>query len=142
MKKKIILVDDMYEWLVDSVRMACEAVGFCELIKTGNAKTQADALKMIKSHPEVDFILLDGTFESGNCLYVVHYLSEDERKKIICYSGEPDEWMERLAYYGMHHFSAKNVDLPGCILGTCSCKDKIKPSHFYAMALKFVKIGK
>ena len=122
MKKKIILVDDMYERFVDNVKMACVAAGFCELVETGGAKTSNDALKMIKSHPEVDFILLDGTFESGNCLYVVHYLSGDERKKIICYSGEPDEWMERLAYYGIHHFSAKGIDFPGCISGTCSCK--------------------
>ena len=122
MKKKIILVDDMYERFADNVFWACEAVGFCELIKTGNAKTSASALKMIKDHPEADFILLDGTFKSGNCLDVAPHLSEDERKKVICYSSSPEDWMDKFSPYGIYHFSAKGIDFPGCILGTCSCK--------------------
>ena len=123
MKKKVILVDDMYELFLEIVRTTCETVGFCELVETGEAKTSADALKMIQSHPEADFILLDGTFESGNCLDVVPHLSDEERVKIICYSGTPADWMDKLSSYGIYHHSAKSMDFPGCILGTCSCKE-------------------
>jgi len=122
LKKKIILVDDMYERFADNVFWACEAVGFCELIKTGNARTSENALEMIKNHPEVDFILLDGTFEEGDCLDVLLHLNDEERKKVICYSNAPEVWMDKLSSYGIYHYSAKNVDFPGCILGTCSCK--------------------
>lgn len=121
MKKKVILVDDMYEWFVDNVKMACEVVGFCELVETREAKTATDAFNMIKEHPEADFILLDGTFESGDCLSVVPYLNDKERKKIICYSATPSEWLDQLNSYGIYHHSSKDIDFPGCILGTCSC---------------------
>lgn len=124
LKKKIILVDDTYERFVDNVFWACESVGFCELIKTEDAKTAADALKMIKAHPEADFILLDGTFKEGNCLDVVPRLSVEECAKIICYSRTPSEWLDRLALYGIYHHSSKDIDFPGCILGTCSCAEK------------------
>ena len=129
MKKKIILVDDMYERFADNVFWACEAVGFCELIKTGNAETSASALKMIKDHPEADLILLDGTFEEGNCLDVLPRLSDEEREKVICYSNTPEVWMDKLFSYGIYHFSAKGIDFPGCILGTCSCAEKNKSRH-------------
>ena len=123
MKKKVILVDDMYERFVDNVKMACVAAGFCELVETGGAKTSNDALKMIKSHPEADFILLDGTFEEGDCLDVAPHLNDEERNKVICYSSAPEMWMDELFSYGIYHFSAKGIDFPDCILGICSCKE-------------------
>ncbi len=97
-----------------------------EVIPTRAVHSTGAALFMIRTHPEADKILLDGTFISpmgvrDYCSSVVEELTEEERMKIICFSDEPDNWKPVLSQYGMRHFPGKGGDFYACIMDTCSC---------------------
>lgn len=117
--KKVILVDDQYDRFFQNTMLACESV--CEFVPTGMVSDPDEALRMIREHPEVDFILLDGSFKKGDCLEVVAQLTEDERRKIICYSTVSEFWKVKLSPYGVRHFRDKDIDFVQCVEGICSC---------------------
>ena len=112
---KILLVDDEYRtW-----HLLLEELG--ELIETEPALNAAIALQIIQNHPDTDVILLDGYFKTDTCLEVMPHLNEQQRQKIICFSGNPEDWKNSLVKYGIRHFPGKKGDYAACINGQCSC---------------------
>lgn len=112
---KILLVDDQYRLF----SLLIQEIG--QLIETEAALTAVIALQIINNHPESDAILLDGYFKDGTCMEVVPYLNEEQRRKIICFSGKAEDWKIVLSNYGIKHFPGKQGDYAACINGQCSC---------------------
>ena len=123
--KKVLLVDDQYERWEGHLSRRFIKFGF-SLIKTHNADDPHVALGIIQNHPEADIILLDGSFKDGNCMAVLHRLSENDIHKTICFSGDPKRWEPMLLPCGIKHFPRKHKDewlekLFSCMGGTCNC---------------------
>ena len=124
--KKILLVDDDYVEFKNVVNMNLEDISEeigsdFALIETGPVRTAAEALQMIRNHPEADIILLDGMFGwKEDCGSVLPYLTREEIDKIICFSGSPQEWKSFLKGYGVKHFGGKQGHVR-CLLEKCNC---------------------
>lgn len=119
MKKQFLLVDDNYkDW---EVRI--NELGEC--IKTVPAVDSETALRIIREHPEAEWILLDGYFKKGECSDIIPYLTPEEIAKTICFSGDVEKWKKLLSKYGVRHFPGKigivKKTIKLCIEGTCAC---------------------
>lgn len=117
--KKILLVDNLYLFFNKLIGETC--IEFAQVISCVPALTSKKALEIIRGHPDADYILLGGSFLSGTCADVVPRLTNEEVQKIICFSGDPLQWKERLSGYGVKHFPGKSGDYRACMNGTCDC---------------------
>ena len=124
--KKILLVDDEYATFKNVVSMNLEDISEengsdFALIETGPVRIAAEALQMIRNHPEADIILLDRMFGwKEDCGGVLPHLTREEIGKIICFSGSPHEWKGFLKEYGVRHFGGKR-GYARCLSEKCNC---------------------
>lgn len=117
-RKKILLVDDEYEMFREFIK---HLFGI-DVIETYPVKSAQEALEMIKDHPEADIVLLDGRFSySDDCIAVTAELTKEELDKVVCYSGDPEHYHQKLCPLGVRHFPGKKGDIRKCINDTCGC---------------------
>lgn len=96
-----------------------------EPVNPGQTLSTEQALGFIRAH-NPDWILLDmnygrvrfGTDADG--YGVVEGLTEDERCRVICASGTPEEYIGLLRPLGIQHFGGKR-GFVACLKGSCRC---------------------
>ena len=108
--------------------MLIEETGF-EPIIPGAVKNPEQAIEWIRKY-EADTILLDMNYSAwpkldntADGFEVIELLSKEERKKIVCVSGNIATYIDFLHPLGINHFSDK-VEFTDCLTGECDCDAK------------------
>lgn len=129
---RVLIIEDSRSCLesmtrkIDSLNKNSSDI-FYEVIDAGLTEMVGGALKRIRDH-RPDIILLDmnyggktnPTSSADGCL-VARHLNENDRKKIICTSGEPEIYIKFLISLGVDHFGGK-YNFIDCITNKCGCK--------------------
>lgn len=127
--KKILILEDDYSCLHNmetALKVFTKNHDNYEIINPGPVEMIGQALRLIRDHSP-DIILLDMNFGrsikrgvDSDGYRVAERLQESERAKIICTSGEPENYREVLKPLGIRHFGGKFNFTP-CISGECDC---------------------
>lgn len=126
-KKRVLIIEDEESYaLVEA--MLIEEIGF-EPIIPGAVKNPVQAIEWIKKY-ESDIILLDMNYSiwpkldnTADGFKVIESLSKEERKKVVCVSGNIATYIDFLHPLAIKHFSDK-VEFIYCLTGECDCDAK------------------
>ena len=123
-RKRVLIIEDEKSYAMVEA-MLIEEIGFVPIFPA-EVSSRGQALEWIRKF-RPDIILLDMNFSSwprldktADGFRVIESLTEDERKKGVCVSGNIATYIEILQSVGIRHFSDK-VEFISCLEEKCIC---------------------
>ena len=124
-RKRVLIIEDEKSY-AEIEAMLIEEIGF-EPIFPAEVSSHGQALEWIKIY-NPDVILLDMNYsawprldKTADGFRVIESLTEDERKKVVCVSGNIAAYIKILQSVRIRHFSDK-VEFISCLEGVCQCQ--------------------